>query len=216
MSDTPQEALIAKLLDALLATEWAWNAGPPKHQYCACCGRWKQDGHNAVCRVRSAIEAADRLRATIPAEVNALRAQVETLRQERDEAQALAFSRKNTLIRLGVRAEAAESQVVQLTRERELVEARLRGWQDFFSGQPGDLPFSESSGQAKVSQLNVAWSMGYAAASESELWKLMVARADRRAALSPETKACKREILRHADDSAAYLREPCTCGGCKP
>lgn len=52
-------AAAPELLDALKAVEWAWNAGPPKHQYCACCGRWKDDGHNAVCRVRAAIQKAE-------------------------------------------------------------------------------------------------------------------------------------------------------------
>ena len=27
---------------------------------------------------------------------------------------------------------------------------------------------------------------------------------------------CNREVMRHADDSAAYLSEPCTCGMASP
>lgn len=60
MSCDPEDAnLIAaapELLDALKMVQWAWRSDG---QYCACCGRYKVDGHNAVCRVALAIAKAE-------------------------------------------------------------------------------------------------------------------------------------------------------------
>lgn len=49
-----------ELLSVLVAIEWAaWNVGPPLHQYCTCCGRWKDDGHSSECRVAAIIRKAN-------------------------------------------------------------------------------------------------------------------------------------------------------------
>ncbi len=64
--------------------------------------------------------------------------------------------------------------------ELALSQARLRGMSDFLSGQPKDMPFDGTEvSAAKNSSLNFAWTVGYEAAQDSELFKLMVSRADR-------------------------------------
>ena len=87
-----------------------------------------------------------------------------------------------------------EPQIAELTRERdrlgidmEMAQAQARGWRDFFSGQPKDMPFTEPGQFAKNSQLNFAWMIGYESAQDSELWKVMVSRADRSAERSQQT-----------------------------
>lgn len=84
---------------------------------------------------------------------------------------------------------AASQRIAELEASREMLDARLRGWSDFFSGQPRELPYRGGTGQAKESQLNVAWALGYDTASESELWTLMVGRADRNAARADAAEA---------------------------
>jgi hypothetical protein len=86
--------------------------------------------------------------------------------------------------------EAAHQQELQAkSTALEMCDARLRGMQDFLSGQPRDLPYRGSDGQTKESQLNFAWCLGYDCASESEMLKLFVGRADRTAALLEAAEA---------------------------
>jgi hypothetical protein len=65
----------------------------------------------------------------------------------------------------------------------ELLQAQLRGIRDFLSGQPRELPYRGSTGQAKESTLNVAWAMGYDSVEATEVFTLLVRRADLRARL---------------------------------
>lgn len=63
----------------------------------------------------------------------------------------------------------------------EMAQAELRGWRDFLSGQPKDMPFTKPGEFAKNSQLNFAWTVGYESAQYSTLFTTMVGRADRSA-----------------------------------
>jgi hypothetical protein len=99
--------------------------------------------------------------------------------------------------------EAAHQQELQAkSTALEMCDARLRGMQDFLSGQPRDLPYRGSDGQAKESQLNFAWCLGYDCASESEVLKLFVGRADRTAARAEAAEA-RLSALQIVKDSSA-------------
>jgi len=52
------EGLTRELLNALKLAEWAWH-GPPTHQSCTGCGRWRDDGHASGCLVAAAIAKAE-------------------------------------------------------------------------------------------------------------------------------------------------------------
>lgn len=101
--------------------------------------------------------------------------------------------------RLRVQLAAAEARAVHLGIEMEMAKAQLRGWGDFFSGQPREMPFADAGEHAKNSQLNFAWCLGYDTASESELWKLMVGRADRSAERSQQSEARAVQAEQHAE-----------------
>jgi hypothetical protein len=73
-----------------------------------------------------------------------------------------------------------------VTQELETSRAQLRGMQDFLSGQPNEMPFRGGTGEAKESALNFAWTVGYQSARESDVFKLIVDRADRAAKCSDE------------------------------
>jgi hypothetical protein len=68
---------------------------------------------------------------------------------------------------------------LDLQRENELLRAQLRGMRDFLSGQPKEFPRDWPHGEAKESQLNLAWTIGYDGASQGELFLEMVRRADK-------------------------------------
>jgi hypothetical protein len=73
----------------------------------------------------------------------------------------------------------AEAQIAALIAERECAHAQLRGMRDFLSGQPRDLPRDWAPGEAKESQLGFWWTVGYDTASEGDLFREMVRRADK-------------------------------------
>lgn len=87
------------------------------------------------------------------------------------------------------------AQLEARTVELETAVARYQGWQDFFSGQPRDFPYPARLSQsiAKESQLNFAWAVGYDSASESEVFRQMVARADKAEGLAHELEARTQE-----------------------
>lgn len=68
-----------------------------------------------------------------------------------------------------------------LTAEQETADARIRGVMDFLHGQPREMPYRGSTGQAKESLLNLAWCLGYDCVVETDVWKLLISRADRSA-----------------------------------
>lgn len=87
-------------------------------------------------------------------------------------------------------------QHAQQQSSADMTTAQLRGWVDFFSGQPRDMPYNGSEVfAAKNSQMNVAWCLGYDLASESILYTAMVGRADR-ATARLQGAASEIEVLR--------------------
>jgi hypothetical protein len=80
--------------------------------------------------------------------------------------------------------ERIPAEIARLRSELERVTARLRGMEDALSGQPYELPypnrFTEATA-AKESQLNFAWSVGYASVGDAPAWKCIIDRADRTA-----------------------------------
>jgi hypothetical protein len=92
------------------------------------------------------------------------------------------------------RETAHAQEIAQLRAEIELTVAELKGWKDFFSGQPKDLPYRGSTGEAKESSLNFHWTVGYQAALESDVFRLMVGRADKAQDQVAQLTARLREI----------------------
>lgn len=82
---------------------------------------------------------------------------------------------------LTARAEEAQRQI-------DRSEAQRKGMEDFLSGQPKEFP-KWGDLAAKESSLNFAWTVGYECAQASEVFKVMVNRADRTAARAERAEA---------------------------
>lgn len=108
----------------------------------------------------------------------------------------------------------ALTEIETLKAELERCDAQIKGFVDFGTGQPRELPFKGSAGAAKESDLNFAWTLGYDTAAESDVFKLMVDRADQSANRADATEVAQDALRAELDTLKARIYSPCeACGG---